>query len=260
MQVIEKYRQRVDAVNSLLCVGLDSDISILGSKQTQFEFNRRIIEETHPFVVAYKPNIAFYEAQGVAGLRELELTMEYLHDKHPDILTIADAKRADIGSTNQSYVTAYFDHYGFDAITLHPYLGKTALYPFLARADKACIILCRTSNEGAGEFQEMLVDGKALWQRVAENVAQEWDDKQNCMLVVGATQPEVVGQVRQIVGDMPLLIPGVGAQGGDLEAVLKNGLDSQRSGLIVNASRSIIFAENPAQEAEALQKRINLYR
>ncbi|NDJ78897.1 MAG: orotidine-5'-phosphate decarboxylase, partial [Chloroflexi bacterium] len=167
--IIEKYARRVEGVNSLLCVGLDSRIDRLperfhAAEFSQFTFNRWIIEQTHEAVCAYKPNIAFYEALGPEGLAALEQTVEYLRAQHPDILTICDAKRADIGSTNQGYVTAIFDRLGFDAVTLNPYLGREALAPFLERTDKACIILCRTSNPGAGEFQDLDVGGVPLWQ------------------------------------------------------------------------------------------------
>ncbi|PJF39279.1 MAG: orotidine-5'-phosphate decarboxylase, partial [Phototrophicales bacterium] len=158
------------------------------------------------------------------------------------------------------YVHSIFDELGFDAITLNPYLGYTALLPFLERKEKGCIILCRTSNVGADEFQNLIVEDRPLWQYVAERVSKHWNQYHNCMLVVGATQPSVLKQVRHIVGDMPILVPGIGAQGGDLAAVLLNGLDSQKRGIIINASRSIIFSENPAHQAQVLQQQINAYR
>ena len=178
--VIAKYNARVDAVNSLLCVGLDSAPERIPERfqreeSPQFAFNRWIIEQTHPYTSAYKPNIAFYEAAGEAGLHALALTLDYLRAEHPAILTICDAKRADIGSTNAGYVTAIFDRLGFDAVTLHPYLGQEALAPFLSRADKGCIVLCRTSNPGAGELQDLDVGGKPLWQAVAEAVRDAWN-------------------------------------------------------------------------------------
>lgn len=232
----------------------------------QFEFNKWIIDQTHEFVCAYKPNTAFYEARGEAGFRELRLTMEYLHDNHPDIFTICDAKRADIGNTNRGYVKAIFDDLGFDAITLHPYLGREALAPFLEREDKVSIVLCRTSNEGAGELQDVVTSpqpspkigegGQLLWQVVAEKVVREWNVHNNCMLVVGATYPQELKVVRQIVGDMPLLVPGIGAQGGDLEKVLHAGLDSQGRGLVINSSRGIVFAADPQSQARELRDQI----
>jgi orotidine-5'-phosphate decarboxylase len=262
MNAILKYRERAKAVNSLACVGLDSDAARIPSRfeGDVFAFNQSIIEATHPFVCAYKPNIAFYEARGAEGWRTLQQTTDYLKTHHPDILTICDAKRADNSTSNQGYVTAIFDQLGFDAVTLHPYMGRQSLTPFLARADKGCIILCRTSNPGDDELQNLQVDGKPLWQRVAESVRDEWNANGNCMLVVGATHPEELAQVRQMVGDMPLLVPGVGAQGGDINAAVRAGIDSINSGLIVNASRSIIFADNPAAAAQDLRDAINLAR
>ncbi len=265
MKIIEKYNQRVQKVNSLLCVGLDSKLERLPSHfrdqvTPQFAFNKWIIDQTHSFVSAYKPNLAFYEARGDQGLQELKQTLVYLQTHHPDILVIGDAKRSDIDSTNDGYVESLFDWLGFDAVTLNPYLGKTALQPFLTRDDKACIILCCTSNNGADEFQNLMVGGQPLWQIVAQNVSQHWNCNDNCMLVVGATRPDVLWQVRQIVGDMILLVPGIGAQGGDVEATVKSGLNSSGQGLIINASRSIIFSDDPASAAKALQDQINHYR
>lgn len=263
--IIEKYNRRADAANSLLCVGLDSSFDRLPSAFTtqpnpQFAFNRHIIEQTHAYAAAYKPNIAFYEARGDAGWQDLALTMDYLRATHPDILTICDAKRADIGSTNEGYVSAILDELGFDAMTINPYLGGEAVAPFLARADKGIIVLCRTSNPGAGELQDLLVDGKPLWHVVAERVRDNWNDNGNCMLVTGATYPQELAQVRQIVGDMPLLVPGIGAQGGDVEATVKAGLDSAGRGMIINSSRGIIFAGDPAAAARETRDAINRYR
>ncbi len=265
MSIIQKFNQRADAVNSLLCVGLDSAIdklpkSFSNEAYPQFTFNRYIIEQTHPYTAAYKLNTAFYEARGAQGWDEMAQTVAYLRENHPDILTICDAKRADIGNTNSAYVHAFFDEIGFDAITLHPYLGREALRPFLDRADRAAIILCHTSNAGADEFQSLQIGERPLWALVAEQVTHHWNDNQNCMLVVGATYPEVLAQVRSIVGDMPLLVPGIGAQGGDVAAVVRQGVDSRGRGLIINASRSIIFADAPATAAKQLRDAINQHR
>lgn len=261
--IIRKYKARVQHVNSLLCVGLDTDIERLppafrDDPHPQFAFNRWVIEQTSPYVSAYKPNLAFYESD--TGLQALKLTLDYLRENHPTILTIADAKRADIGSTNIGYVRSIFDWLGFDAVTLNPYLGQEALMPFLERDDKGCIILCRTSNRGADEFQNLLIGEHPLWRVVVSNVVQHWNSYQNCMLVVGATQPEVLRQVRELVGDMPLLVPGVGTQGGDLEAVIKWGADSQGAGLIINVARAIIWADDPSAAACYWQDAINAYR
>lgn len=260
-KIYQKYQDRISAVDSLLCVGLDAHIDripehFLNDQTPQFAFNRWIIEQTHPYVSAYKPNIAFYEAQGAQGWHELKLTLNYLQEHHPTILTICDAKRADIGSTNMGYVQAIFDDLNFDAITLQPYLGREALQPFLQRNDKASIILCRTSNAGADEFQEITLGDQPLWEIVAQQVANQWNENQNCMLVVGATAPAQLARVRKIVGNMPILVPGIGTQGGDLEAVLEAGLTQEQAGLIINVSRAVIFADNPAQQAEYYRDQI----
>jgi orotidine-5'-phosphate decarboxylase len=263
--VLKKYQQRVDKINSLVCVGLDSDISqipnqFLESKTPQFEFNQFIIKKTHQDAAAYKLNLAFYEARGAQGLAELKLTLDYLHNQHPDIVTIADAKRGDIGSSNKAYATAIFDHFGFDAVTLNPYLGQEALQVFLDRINKVSIMLCRTSNPGAGEFQNLVANNQPLWQAVATQVSEKWNKNDNCWLVVGATYPAELAQVRKIVGNMTLLVPGVGAQGGDIEKTVKAGLNTQGKGLVINSSRGIIFAENPGKQAQLLRDQINQYR
>ncbi len=265
MTIIDAYNRRVERADSLLCVGLDSDFDHLPERfkladNPQFAFNRWIIDQTQPYTSAYKPNIAFYEARGEAGLHALALTMHYLHEHHPDILTICDAKRADIGSTNRGYVTALFDWLGFDAVTLNPYLGREALAPFLERADKGCILLCRTSNPGAGEFQDLLIDGKPLWQVVAEHISAGWNRHGNCMLVAGATYPDELAQIRTLVGDMTLLVPGIGAQGGSVEHTVRAGINSQGKGMIINSSRGIIFAADPAEAARTLRDTINRFR
>lgn len=260
MNGIQKYEIRAKTIHSLVCVGLDSDTAQIPPQfASQFEFNKWIIDQTHPYACAYKPNMAFYEALGSKGWDALAQTMDYLQSNHPDIFTICDAKRADIGNTNKGYVRAIFDELGFDAITLHPYLGKEALTPFLERADKVSIILCRTSNPSSGEFQNVEVGDKPLWRMVAQHVADDWNTNQNCMLVMGATYPQELAGLRDIIGNMPLLIPGIGAQGGDLEGVMRYGLAENGLGLLINASRSIIFAQNPAQEASQLQTQINAY-
>ena len=262
--IINKYNQRAKKTNSLLCVGLDSDFEKLPEKfkslkNPQFEFNKWIIEETHEYASAFKANIAFYEARGDKGIQELKKTMEFLQKNYPDIFTICDCKRADIGNTNAGYVDSLFDWFGFDAVTLHPYLGSEALKPFLDRADKGCIILCRTSNSGAGEFQDLEIEGKPLWQIVAEKVAKDWNKNNNCMLVVGATYPQEMKKIRALVGDMTFLVPGIGAQGGDLEEVVRAGLNSEGLGLIINSSRGIIFSDNPKEEAKKLCEEIRRY-
>lgn len=263
--VIDKYNRRTDQVDSLVCVGLDSDFDRLPERfrqadLPQFAFNRWIIEQTHEYASAYKPNMAFYEARGEEGLTALQHTLDYLRQHHSDILTICDAKRADIGSTNLGYVTAVFDRLGFDAVTLNPYLGREALAPFLNRRDKGCIILCRTSNPGAGEFQDMPIAGKPLWEVVAEHVSTVWNAHGNCLLVAGATYPQELQRIRALVGEMTLLVPGIGAQGGEVEQTVRAGLNSERKGMIINSSRGIIFADEPGKAARALRDEINRYR
>lgn len=261
---LAKYNTRAKKINSLLCVGLDPDFEKIPERfknleYPQFEFNKWIINETHEYASAYKPNTAFYEARGDRGILELKMTMDYLRQNHPDIFTILDAKRADIGNTNNGYVTFAYDFLGADAITLHPYLGQEALQPFLDRKDKVSIILCKTSNSGSGEFQDMKVGDKKVWEVVAENVSKNWNKNNNCMLVVGATYPEEIQKVRAIVGGMTLLVPGIGTQGGDLEAVMSSGLNKEKLGLIINSSRGIIFSDNPKAEAKNLCEEIRKF-
>ena len=257
---------------SLVCVGLDSDVTRLRQdfgEAKQLSFNKTIIEATHDLVCSYKLNTAFYESIGHEGINALKDTCDYLVQKYPEIPIIVDAKRADIGNTNKGYVQFIFTYLGADAVTLHPYLGEEAIRPFLDCKDKGIIILCKTSNPGSDEFQNLQVSIPSLYDRakmvrplyqiVAENVINKWNKNKNCLLVVGATYPGELKEVRKIVGDMTLLVPGIGAQGGDLEATLKVGLNSKKQGLIINSSRGIIFAENPREEAMKLRNEINKY-
>lgn len=262
---MEKFERRAAAVGSLVCVGLDPELERIPARFKDdewplFAFNRWIIEQTHAYAAAYKPNMAFYEARGTQGLRELELTMEYLRREHPEAFTICDAKRGDIGNTNRGYATSIFDAMGFDAVTLHPYLGREALMPFLDRRDKVSIVLCRTSNPGAGELQDLVCDGRPLWETVAQRVSSEWNAGGNCMLVVGATYPEEMRRIRAIAPEVAFLVPGVGAQGGDVAAVVAAGLDAKGMGLLISSSRGIVFSEDPAMAARALRDEINAAR
>jgi len=264
------FQQKLDRIikknNSLVCVGLDSDISKLPSrfkknKYPQFAFNKEIIEKTHDLVCAYKLNSAFYESQGAEGVKELKMTCDYLKKNYPIIPIILDAKRADIGNTNEGYVKFAFDYLRADAITLHPYLGREAIEPFLQKKDKGIIILCKTSNKGAGELQDLIINKRQLYKIVAQKVVKEWNKNKNCLLVVGATYPKELKEVRKIVGDnMTLLIPGIGAQGGDLEKTVKAGLNKKKSRIIINSSRGIIFSEKPRKEARKLKEEINKFR
>lgn len=273
MTFSEKLSVSIDNNNSLLCVGLDSDVAKLpvglrGTPDAQLVFNKAIVDATADLVCAYKPNTAFYEAQGDDGLRQLHDTIAYINQEHPKIPVLLDAKRADIGNTNQGYINFAFTYLGADAITLHPYLGRGALQPFLDLKDKGIIILARTSNDGSGEFQDLEADGQPLYQRVAQNISKIWNTNNNCLLVVGATYPAEMKAIRQTVGpDMVFLVPGIGAQGGDLQAVMENGLGANKDELIINSSRGIIFAsdgddyaEVARQEATKLRDEINKYR
>ncbi len=264
------FQQKLDKIvkknNSLVCIGLDSDYEKIPAylkkkKQPIFQFNKAIIDTTNDLVCAYKPNSAFYEAMGDEGVKQLKMTCDYLKTEHPIIPVILDAKRADIGNTNQGYVRYAFDYLGVDAITLHPYLGKEAIEPFLQKKDKGIIILCKTSNVGAGELQDLIINKRPLYKLVAQKVTKEWNKNKNCLLVVGATYPKDLKEVRKIVGDdMTLLIPGVGAQGGDLEKTVRAGLNSKKAGIIINSSRGIIFAKDPREETIRLKNEINKFR
>ncbi len=261
---VEKYEARARNANSLVCVGLDTSLERVPERfkameYPQFEFNKWIVEETHAHVAAYKPNIAFYEARGEAGYKELKLTLDHLRERHPDIFLICDAKRGEIGSTMAAYAESLFDHFGFDAVTVNPYLGGEPLAPFLERKDKISIILARTSNPGAGEFQDLVAGGKPLWQIVAEHV-KTWNKNGNCMIVAGATYPEEMRSLRELMGGMTFLVPGVGAQGGPVRDAVTAGLNSQKLGLIINSSRGIIWSEDPGTETRKLQTEINSYR
>lgn len=266
--------------DSLVCVGLDSEYAKLPQflqkkyktkAESILAFNREIINATFDLVCVFKIQYAFYGALGEEGIHALRQTINYINEKYPQIPVILDAKRGDIGNTAQAYTTEVFDIFGADAVTLNPYLGKDAFEPFLALQDKGAIFLCRTSNPGAGDFQDLqtIYEGKArpLYQVVALKIAKEWNSNDNCSLVMGATFPEELKITRDLVGDIPFLIPGIGVQGGDLEETVKNGIDSQGAGMIIHSARGIIFAsqgEDFAQVARQktleLKEEINKYR
>ncbi len=274
-----------------LCVNLDADLKQLpekffNKKRPQLKFNQWLIKETASFATAYKFNTAFYEAEGIAGWQDMQASLEFLQDKYPEKLSIADAKRADIANTNDGYVKAFFDDLGFDAITLNPYLGQEALASFLAREDKICILLAKTSNPGSGEFQDLPVQLTnkqekeffnhlhenfpaefpkfaegfiPLWQHVVYQVAHRWGGVEQKMLVIGATYPLELRQARLIAGEkMWFLVPGVGVQGGEVREVLQNG-SAQKigEGVLISVGRSIIFNDAPAQVAKDICKYIN---
>jgi orotidine-5'-phosphate decarboxylase len=243
LQLFDKIKQK----RSFLCVGLDTEIEkipvfLKKEKDPAFEFNKRIVDATHKFTVAYKPNIAFYETNGTSGWDSLESTVKYIKKKYPDIFTIADAKRGDIGNTSKMYAKAFLDNLPFDAITVAPYMGEDSVIPFLMYPEKWVILLALTSNKGADDFQYHNEDGIKLFERVI-SVSKKWGTTDNMMYVVGATRAEMIRDIRKIVPDHFLLVPGVGAQGGSLAEVSKYGLNS-RCGLLVNSSRGIIYADS----------------
>lgn len=259
--------------SSLVCVGLDPEparfpAALHDDTDAIFAFCRDIVDATADLVCCYKPQIAYFAAHRAEDA--LERLIAHIHAQHAGVPVILDAKRGDIGSTAQHYAAEAFDRYGADAVTVNPYLGRDSVQPFLDRADKGVVILCHTSNPGAGDLQEQVLaeDGRKLYEHVAQRAARDWNVHGNCALVVGATYPQELAQVRRIVGDdMPLLIPGIGAQGGDVAAVVHNGKNAEGAGLIISSSRAILYAgsgPNFAQDARAatlsLRDEINRYR
>jgi orotidine-5'-phosphate decarboxylase len=275
MSFIAALRQRWRDADTLVCVGLDPEPAkfparFAGDDDAVFSFCRDIVDATAQFACAFKPQIAHFAALGAEdALRRL---VAHVHAAHPGIPVILDSKRGDIGSTAAHYASEAFDRYAADAVTVNPYLGRDSVQPFLARADRGVVVLCRTSNAGAGDLQDLVVssnggDGRPLYQHVAEKIAREWNGNGNCALVVGATWPEQLREVRAIVGEMPFLVPGVGAQGGDVRAVVGNAKAADGTGLVVSSSRAILyasggddFAEAAASEARALRDAINRWR
>ena len=242
-QLFEQIKQK----QSFLCVGLDTDINkipqeLLAMEDPVFEFNKQIINKTAQYAVAYKPNTAFYEVYGTKGWLSLERTIQYIHNTYPEIFVIADAKRGDIGNTSANYAKAFFNTLKADALTVAPYMGKDSVEPFLNFDGKWVVLLALTSNAGSKDFQYLSVGDKMLHQQVLQT-ATTWADSEKMMFVVGATHPEELGEIRKMLPDYFFLVPGVGAQGGDLQAVAKNGLNNE-CGLLVNSSRGIIYASN----------------
>ena len=258
------------ANNSLLCVGLDPDPAkfpahLKGRPDAILEFCKTIVDATADVVCSFKPQIAYFAAHRAED--QLQDLIAHIHARHPGVPVILDAKRGDIGSTAEQYAVEAFERYRADALTVNPYMGKDSAAPFLAWNDRGCVFLCHTSNPGARDFQELLVDGAPLYQHVARTIASEWNADGNCALVVGATFPQELKLIRGIVGDMPLLIPGIGAQGGDVEATVRNGKTADGTGLMINSSRGILYASRGAGYAEAaadaareLRDTINRYR
>jgi len=251
---------------SFLCIGLDVDLNkipkhLLSEEDPIFAFNKAIIDATHHLAVAYKPNTAFYEAYGLKGWNALEKTINYLNENHPEIFTIADAKRGDIGNTSRMYAKAFLEDLGFDSVTVAPYMGKDSVEPFLAFEGKHTILLALTSNAGSSDFQTKIIEGNEVYKTVLET-SKSWENSENLMYVVGATKAEYFEEIRKIIPDSFLLVPGVGAQGGSLSEVCKYGM-SKDVGLLVNSSRGIIYASNntdfalaAATEAQKLQKQM----
>ena len=263
---------QIQQKRSFLCIGLDVDISkipshLLETEDPIFEFNKAIIDATHDLCVSYKPNTAFYEAYGLKGWQSLEKTIQYINQNYPEIFTIADAKRGDIGNTSSMYAKAFLEDLNFDSVTVAPYMGKDSVEPFLAFENKHTILLALTSNEGAFDFQTKKVENSSVQQELYKLVletSKSWKNSQNLMYVVGATKAEYFTEIRKIVPDSFLLVPGVGAQGGSLQEVCQYGLNGQ-VGLLINSSRGIIyasngsdFAEKAREEALKLQKEMNV--
>ena len=263
-QLVQQIKQK----KTFLCIGLDVDLDkipkhLLKDEDPIFAFNKAIIDATHHLCVAYKPNTAFYEAYGIKGWQALEKTINYLNKNYPEIFTIADAKRGDIGNTSTMYAKAFFEDLAFDSVTVAPYMGKDSVEPFLAFQDKHTILLALTSNLGAFDFQTKTIDGQELYKQVLET-SRAWKNSENLMYVVGATKAEFLADIRTIIPNSFLLVPGVGAQGGNLQEVCKYGINDS-VGLLINSSRGIIyasqnddFAQAAALKAAALQKEMAL--
>jgi orotidine-5'-phosphate decarboxylase len=250
----EQLISEIKRKRSFLCIGLDVDLEkipphLLELDYPIFEFNKAIIDATHHLAVSYKPNTAFYETYGMKGWESLGMTIDYLNKNYPEIFTIADAKRGDIGNTSSRYAKAFFDNMDFDAITVAPYMGKDSVEPFLQFEGKHTILLALTSNEGATDFQAKKGDGHELYKSVIET-SKRWNHSENLMYVVGATKAEYLSEIREIIPDSFLLVPGVGAQGGSLQEVCKHGIN-KNIGLLINSSRGIIYASQDADYAEA---------
>ncbi|OAB75813.1 orotidine-5'-phosphate decarboxylase [Cochleicola gelatinilyticus] len=250
----DNLRSEIQKKKSFLCIGLDVDLDkipkyLLEQEDPIFEFNKAIIDATHHLAVAYKPNTAFYEAYGIKGWKSLQKTISYLNEAYPELFTIADAKRGDIGNTSSMYAKAFFEDMAFDSVTVAPYMGKDSVEPFLEFKSKHTILLALTSNQGAFDFQTQNIEGVELYKKVLET-SKSWENSENLMYVVGATKAEFLSEIRNIVPNSFLLVPGVGAQGGSLEEVCRYGMTSNVD-LLINSSRGIIYASNTTDFAQA---------
>jgi orotidine-5'-phosphate decarboxylase len=268
----ESFQQRLHHAqrhfDSLVCVGLDPDpeklpADLAADAEPLFAFNRRIVDATAGIAAAYKPQIAFYSAQGAEA--QLAASIRYIRERAPGALVILDAKRNDIGNTAEAYAREAFDRYGADAVTVNPYMGEDSVRPFLARPDRGAVLLCRTSNPGSRDFQDLLVDGLPLYRHIARRAAADWNPHGNLLFVVGATYPAEMAALRRAHPEICFLVPGIGAQGGDLQATLAAGLDAQGRGLLINSSRAVIYAGGGAAApihaaAAALRTAINAVR
>ncbi len=255
---IETLNKRIDAVDSMLCVGLDPDLKRLPAHLSKdaagvLEFCRAVVDATAPYVCAFKPQIAYYAGEGLE--KTLEAIIAYIHEKHPGIPVILDAKRGDIGSTAKQYAKEAFVRYGADAVTLSPYMGFDTVEPYFEYEGRGVILLCRTSNPGGADIEELVTrEGDMVYERVAKMAAGPWNKNGQVCLVVGATQPAEIARVRELVPTTPLLVPGIGAQGGDVNAAVAAGLDAQGRGMIINSSRAVIFAGSDENFAQASAK------
>ncbi|MDD3886600.1 MAG: orotidine-5'-phosphate decarboxylase [Victivallaceae bacterium] len=270
MNFIEQLKHSSQLNRSLVCVGLDPDLGKLpecvrGEKYPLFAFNKAIVDATRDWAACYKPQAAYYAGQNADA--ELAMTIEYIHANSPDTPVILDVKRGDIGSTAAMYAREAFDRYGADAVTVNPYMGFDALQPFLERSDKGVFILCRTSNPHSGDLQNLVADGAPLFEHVAKLARDQWNANGNAALVVGATYPDELRRVRELCPTLPFLVPGVGAQGGDVGKVVRLGCDADGAGLVVNSSRGIIYASKgedfaaaAGEAARKLRDQINSYR
>lgn len=249
----QQLHEQILQKKSFLCVGLDPDLTkipphLLETEDPIFEFNKAIIDATHDLAVGYKPNTAFFEAYGIKGWMSLQKTINYINENFPEQFTIADAKRGDIGNTSSMYAKAFFEDLNFDSVTVAPYMGKDSVEPFLAFENKHTIMLALTSNEGAFDFQTLITNGHELYKQVLET-SKTWKNSENLMYVVGATKAEYFADIRKIVPDSFLLVPGIGAQGGSLSEVCKYGMNA-KVGLLVNSARAIIYASKGTDFAE----------